>query len=520
MNGWIGFDATGTTLDALLGSVPRALGLAMILAGTALILALLPKVLRSQKRLRLPSLGALLAAHYVKLVFAGVAIICAWAAWIGLLRVPLMVGGLLDDLRASTADAGDPEQTRRIVFALAAVLAVITIIGALVAQAIRIWINERAARNAEASLVTGLISTAVEGLGAEKKVSRIGRPVTLAPREVDDPANPGARTIIEWQGESLDVGNDWIQTDVDWQTFEFTAPSLEVRIGAILTLERIARDNPGDHIRVMDILCAYIRGNAPARDIRDHDLGEWPGRPTDPSAVRTRRAEDLSRRHSALQSWIEALPDPRTDIQVALDVIGRRAEARKLREEAAETRGGEAGYRLDLRRARLYRCDLSPLDFRRARFGGVRLDGANLGGARLEGGLWRGEAGEGGPRLGAAGRGGPLRNGFPGSKLGRCDKRGITGPVCRSSRRARVNTSSARSDDRQRSHAAPRRARAGHRRALLHLELLGEAAARPRPVCRDRRRPQRVRRTPRRPARRIHLRPGQPPPQDRHAARP
>ena len=53
-----------------------------------------------------------------------------------------------------------------------------------------------------------------------------------------------------------------------------------MRIGAILTLERISRDNPGEHIRVMDILCAYIRENAcPPATRGDHDLGEWPEYP-------------------------------------------------------------------------------------------------------------------------------------------------------------------------------------------------------------------------------------------------
>lgn len=50
---------------------------------------------------------------------------------------------------------------------------------------------------------------------------------------------------------------------------ESTQPNIEVRIGAILSLERIAQDSTTydkgrDHVRVMEILCAYIRENAPA----------------------------------------------------------------------------------------------------------------------------------------------------------------------------------------------------------------------------------------------------------------
>ena len=42
---------------------------------------------------------ARLARHYVAVVFAGVAVVCLWAVAIGLLRVPLLVDGLLTELR-------------------------------------------------------------------------------------------------------------------------------------------------------------------------------------------------------------------------------------------------------------------------------------------------------------------------------------------------------------------------------------------------------------------------------------
>ncbi|MDZ7906299.1 MAG: hypothetical protein U5N55_11405 [Cypionkella sp.] len=66
----------------------------------------------------------------------------------------------------------------------------------------------------------------------------------------------------------------------DEQTVESSEPNIEVRIGGILSLERIAQDstahdNGRDHVRVMEILCAYIRENAPASGAKDHDFGEW-----------------------------------------------------------------------------------------------------------------------------------------------------------------------------------------------------------------------------------------------------
>src|SRR5829696_5072486 len=40
-------------------------------------------------------------------------------------------------------------------------------------------------------------------------------------------------------------------------------PNLEVRLGGIYALERIARDSPRDHWTIMEVLTAYIRRNAP-----------------------------------------------------------------------------------------------------------------------------------------------------------------------------------------------------------------------------------------------------------------
>jgi hypothetical protein len=64
------------------------------------------------------------------------------------------------------------------------------------------------------------------------------------------------------------------------QPSEESRPNIEVRIGGILSLERIAQDSVTydrgrDHVRVMEILCAYIRENAPARGASDHKFGDW-----------------------------------------------------------------------------------------------------------------------------------------------------------------------------------------------------------------------------------------------------
>ena len=111
------------------------------------------------------------------------------------------------------------------------------------------------------------------------------------------------------------------------KSIERSEPNIEVRIGAILSLERIAQDSTKhdkgrDHVRVMEILCAYVRHNAP-------------------------RAKD--------DNGTDA-PPQRLDIQKVLDVIKRRG--RLGRDIEAQER-----YRLDLRETDLRGYDLSRGDF-------------------------------------------------------------------------------------------------------------------------------------------------------------
>jgi hypothetical protein len=47
----------------------------------------------------------------------------------------------------------------------------------------------------------------------------------------------------------------------DGQLIERTEPTIEVRIGIILALERIAKNNLDMHIQIMEILCAFVRHN-------------------------------------------------------------------------------------------------------------------------------------------------------------------------------------------------------------------------------------------------------------------
>ncbi|MBT4233714.1 MAG: pentapeptide repeat-containing protein, partial [Marinovum sp.] len=130
---------------------------------------------------------------------------------------------------------------------------------------IRVWINdrtikaaERTTNAAEQGLITDRINTAVTGLGVEKTVK---------------------------------------QTAPNGKITENTDANIEVRLGAVYALERISQDSDRDHMQIMEILCAYIRTNAPW----DMDI-DVPWDPETPGPFKR----------------------PRADIQAALTVIGRR----------------------------------------------------------------------------------------------------------------------------------------------------------------------------------------------------
>jgi Pentapeptide repeats (8 copies) len=162
---------------------------------------------------------------------------------------------------------------------------------------------------------------------------------------------------------------------------------LDVRIGGIYALERIARDSARDHPVVMEVLTAFIR---------EHSHEPWPP-PRAPGTTRITR-----------QARFRAdgrLRPIRADIQAAVSVVGRRDTERDVRPvnlHGANLAGATilspdflaadlAG--ADLRSARLTwailigadlrDADLRDADLREADLGGARLDGAGLAGADL-----------------------------------------------------------------------------------------------------------------------------------------
>ncbi|MCA8878463.1 MAG: pentapeptide repeat-containing protein, partial [Rhodobacteraceae bacterium] len=125
-------------------------------------------------------------------------------------------------------------------------------------------------------------------------------------------------------------------------------------------------------------------------------MAEWPDYPENPSAEDLKSREDWrearARELDEKVAKLRADHTPRTDIQTALTVLGRRDAVQIAVERNAtrpEDRQGirpenRQGYRLDLCAACLQAADLSHHDLERADLSGARLEGANLCEARLE----------------------------------------------------------------------------------------------------------------------------------------
>jgi hypothetical protein len=129
-------------------------------------------------------------------------------------------------------------------------------------------------------------------------------------------------------------------------------PNIEVRLGGIYALARIANDSPKDYSSIMEVLTAYVRHNAP-----------WPAASTAKPRSETDTAD----------------PKPRTDVQAILTILGRPAPPeRRLDQRRLDLR------KTDLRGAEFWDAHLENTDFWGANLEGAQLWGARLNGTKLE----------------------------------------------------------------------------------------------------------------------------------------
>ncbi len=290
--------------------------------------------------------GPWLRRNYWKVILMAVGALAVLALTFYLVEIGVSVAALVNRLGAAAANPETPSvDLRNIAYAVAVLVGVLAAATTVFFSSIRVWINERTATATEEGLITDRINTAVEGLGAEKTEKTYGTP-------------EGATTI---------------------QQFERTVPNLEVRIGAIYALERIAQDSDRDHVQIMEILCAYIRQNAPASlavPFPEDWAAAFDAVEKDPTA----RPPHLSE----VQIWKQGLAPPREDIQVALRVLGRRSSRQISLEGHWDHNGNWQGYRIDLRNTCLQRADMVGGRFEHAEFSGARFEGADLVGVWLK----------------------------------------------------------------------------------------------------------------------------------------
>ncbi|WP_395174588.1 pentapeptide repeat-containing protein [Roseibium alexandrii] len=181
----------------------------------------------------------------------------------------------------------------------------------------RSFVAQRQVDVSEQGHITDRINQAIEALGAEKTEKVLVENPRYKKQDGDwardNFGNPIPATRPD--GEAI----------VDRTAYERSMPNLEVRLGAIYALERIAQDSLRDHIQIMEILCAYVRQNALMKNLEQ----------TEPPFEKARA---------------------RVDIQAAISVIGRRSE-KQFKYEV------DRQHRLDFRRS-----DLSGVDFRNGNF--------------------------------------------------------------------------------------------------------------------------------------------------------
>ena len=142
----------------------------------------------------------------------------------------------------------------------------------------------------------------------------------------------------QWQRRTHELTEQGQVTDRYTKAIEqLGSDKLDVRIGGIYALERIARDSARDHPAVMEVLTAFIR---------EHSREPWP--PQDHPDKEQERST-------------------RPDVQAAVTVVGRRDAER------------------DIRPINLTGADLTGADLTSAFLSGAQLSGAQLPGADFTG---------------------------------------------------------------------------------------------------------------------------------------
>ena len=132
------------------------------------------------------------------------------------------------------------------------------VVAAIVGFPFIVWrsvVAQKNAATAEQAQITDRLNKAVLGIGSEKS----GKRVLEKPKYQKD--DKGGWLLDEKSKPVPALRPDGAPL-VDREQFEETKPNIEVRVGAILSLERIARDSSRDYIQIMALIATYIRENS------------------------------------------------------------------------------------------------------------------------------------------------------------------------------------------------------------------------------------------------------------------
>ena len=177
------------------------------------------------------------------------------------------------------------------------------------------------------------------------------RNFTLARRQVDL-ARQAMEVTERGQQRALELTEQGQVTDRYTKAIEqLGSDKLDVRIGGIYALERVARDSPRDHSTVMDVLAAFVREHS-------HEPSPTP-EPDDEGPL---------------------FRPTRPDVQAAITVIGRRNH---VHDRGPISLAGAVLPRADLSGAALHMADLSGIALPQAILARADLSGANLIAANL-----------------------------------------------------------------------------------------------------------------------------------------
>jgi hypothetical protein len=232
-------------------------------------------------------------------------------------------------------------------------------------------------------------TTLLQGLGALLVLTGAAIGASVAYRGVRETRRQIAQTAADNKQQFTLTHQGQITDRYTKAVDQLGSEHVDVRLGGIYALERIARDSPDDRATIEEVLTAYVRGHAP-----------WPPPPALPSlqAITQRLVEFGRRELSTLRRWPAGdstqpsqpgrpdeegakPPRPAADVQAAVTVLGHRKlppdGLRRLDLSGVNLQGA------DLFDANLQAADLSGANLQDADLSFAVLEGANLQGADL-----------------------------------------------------------------------------------------------------------------------------------------